>query len=317
MMSLLLTAGRKVGFFLAVLLGVSFAIILLGRMVPGDAIDQLGDDPEFRAAMMAELGLDKGIFEQYVDWVGRAITGEFGQSWVIRQGESVANLIGPAFKKTLFLLVPSLGLTFLMAALLLRFFQYDGLSYLKAPIRWVVHIASVLPLFVLGEMLILGLNHETYALMEAGTLSRPGWFALPGEDHWFKYLLAIFVLALGNGTLSDLMLHLGEEVDKVRHREFILSSWARGAKVMRHLVHNLLVPVATIVTNKTTFMLGGVVVVEWVFNINGVGAMIWRAANARDIPVVIAISFLIAGGVVLLQLLSDLLQVAVDPRARS
>ena len=166
-------------------------------------------------------------------------------------------------------------------------------------------------------MIILSINAQIYPLIEAGTIGRPAWFALPGEEHWVKYLLAVVVLAIGNGTLSDLLLHLSEEVEKVRHQEYILSAWARGARAVRHMALNLLVPTFTLVVNKITFMLGGVVVVEAVFNINGVGWMIWRAANQRDIPVVMAVSFIIAGGVALLQLVSDLLQVAVDPRVRT
>lgn len=317
MTALLGTIVKKIGIFLAVLAGVSFAIIVLGRLVPGDAIDQLTDDPTVRAAMMAELGLDRSVIGQYFTWWGRVLAGDLGQSWVIRVGEPVINLIVPAFKKSLTLILPALALTFASAWTLLAVFRFDGVRLAKGPLRFAVHAISVLPLFLLGDMLIFGINSRLYPLIEAETISRPAWFALPGTEHWFKYLLAIVVLAVGNGMLSDLMLTLGEEVERVREREFILSAWARGANAWRHLALNLVVPVTTLVVNKVTFLLGGIVVVETVFNINGVGSMIWRAANQRDIPVVIAITFLISGGVALMQLLSDLLQVMIDPRVRS
>lgn len=317
MIAFLITVARKVGFFISVLLGVSFAIILLGRMVPGDAIDQLSDDPEFRAAMVQELGLDKPVIVQYVSWLGDAAQGDLGESWVLRQGEPVANLIGPALVKTASLVVPSLFLTFLFASLMIALTHYDGVRPVKLPLKVVTNVISVLPLFLMGELVIVLFNSQIWPLVEAGTIARPGWFALPGETHWFKYFLATLVLSVGNGTLSDLILHLDEEFDKVRHQEFVLSAWARGARSRLHIVLNLLVPVFTLVVNKLAFLLGGAVVVETVFNINGVGSMIWRAAEMRDIPVVIAISFVLAAVVVLMQLLSDLLQVIVDPRVRA
>lgn len=317
MRALLLTALRKVGFFLAVLLGVSFAIITLARFVPGDAIDQLSDDTAFRAAMVAELGLDQSLLEQYFAFWGKLLQGDLGQSWVLRQGDPVIGLIGPAFSKSLTLILPALGLSFGLASLLLFFFAWDGFRGLKSPVRFFAHACSVLPLFLLGDLLVLGVNGYVYRLVEAGSLERPLWFALPGEEHWFKYLLAVIVLAVGNGTLSDVVLHLDEEVRKVSHQEFILSSRIRGAWASRHMALNLLVPVATLLVNKIAFFVGGVVVVETVFNINGMGAMIWRAANSRDVPVVIGITFVIAAGMATLHLVTDLIQVIIDPRVRS
>lgn len=317
MFALLLTVARKVGFFLAVLFGVSFAIIVLGRLVPGDAIDQLTSDPQVRQAMLEEMGLERPLVFQYLAWWGKVLAGDFGQSWVIRQGEPVASLVGPAVLKSLSLILPALVVNFGLAWALMRFFGRDGLNWAKGPVRLVAHAISVLPLFLLGDLLISGINSQTYPWIEAERITRPAWFALPGNEHWFKYLLAVLVLAVGNGTLSDLTLHLTEEVGRVRESEFLLSVWARGARVAQHMALNLVVPLSTLFVNRMTFLLGGIVVVETVFNINGMGSMIWRAANQRDIPVVIAITFLVSAGVALLQLVSDLLQVVIDPRVRT
>ena len=317
MTALLTTVGRKVGFFLAVLAGVSFAILVLGRMVPGDAIDQLTDDPTVRAAMVSELGLDRSLISQYFAWWAKALQGDLGESWVIRLGEPVLHLIGPAVEKSLSLILPALVVSFGSSWILLAFFRFDGLRALKGPVRLLVHAVSVLPLFLLGDLLMFTLNSRLYPLIEAGTLSRPAWFALPGEEHWFKYALAVLVLSLGNGLLSDLLIHLDEEVEALREREFILSAWSRGAAPGRHLALNLVVPVFTLMANKLTFLMGGIVVVETVFNINGIGSMIWRAANVRDIPVVIGITFFLSFWVAVVRLVSDLLQVAIDPRVRS
>lgn len=312
----LLTIARKFFFFLAVLMGVSFAIIGLSRLVPGDAIDQITDSPDQRAVLEAEMGLDRPIISQYVHWWGKVLEGDFGESWVIRQGERVSNLIGPAIRKTAELVIPALFLSFGTASLLIGLFRYDGFPWLKRALRSVSHMTSVVPAFLLGYLFIIGLNVPTYALVERGVIERPPWFALPAEETLLKYVLAVLVLAVGNGTLSDVLLHLEAEVEHLTRQEFMVSTRARGVSVLRHFLPNVLMPTMTIFVNKAGFFLGGVVVVEYVFNINGIGMMIWNAANQRDVPVVIAITFLISALVASLHLFNDLLQVTVDPRVR-
>ncbi len=312
----LLTILRKVAFFIAVLMGVSFFIIALSRAVPGDAIDQITDSPEQREQLEAELGLDRPVLAQYGHWWLRMLALDLGESWVIRQGERVSTLIGPAAIKTARLVLPALFLTFALSTLLIALFRFDGLTFLKGALRSSAHMVSVIPLFLLGYLLIMAFNVPTYRLVEQGVIDRPLWFALPAEETWLKYILAVLVLALGNGTLSDVLLHLEAEVDQLIRQEFMVSTRARGGSTLRHFIPNILMPIMTIFVNKAGFFLGGVVVVEYVFNINGLGMMIWNAANQRDVPVVIAITFLIAALVASLNLLNDLLQVLVDPRAR-
>ncbi|MFM7202900.1 MAG: ABC transporter permease [Myxococcota bacterium] len=308
--------GRKIGFFLAVLAGVSFAIIAISRMVPGDAIDQISDSPEQRAELERQLGLNLQVHEQYIHWWGKALAFDLGESWVIRQGEPVSNLVAPAAEKTVSLVLPALLLNFGIAILLISFFRYDGFSGLKGIVRAAAHATSVIPLFLLGYLIILALNVPTNALIEQGSMSRPEWFALPGEETWHKYFLCVIVLAIGNGTLSDVLLQLESEVQQLSQQEFMISARARGARYWSHFLPNVLIPAVTIFVNKAGFMIGGVVVVEYVFTINGLGMMIWNAANQRDIPVIVAISFLISAVVSSLHLLNDLLQVLVDPRVR-
>lgn len=316
MSHLVLLLSRKIGFFLAVLAGVSFAIIAISRMVPGDAIDQISDSPEQRAQLEEQLGLNLTLTGQYLSWWGRVARLDFGESWVIRQGEPVSALILPAAGKTATLVIPALALNFALVAGLIAFFRYDGFPVLKRGLRSVSHAMSVIPLFLLGYLIILLFNAPVHALVERGLLTRPEWFALPAEETWHKYVLAIFVLAVGNGTLSDVLIHLEAEVAHLSGQEFMVSTRARGGSWIRHFLPNILVPTMTVLVNKTAFVLGGVVVAEYVFNINGLGMMIWNAANQRDVPVIVAISFLISGLVALLNLISDLVQVWVDPRLR-
>ncbi len=316
MRGLILTIARKVGFFLAVLAGVSFAIIALSRAVPGDAIDQITDTPEQRAQLEAMLGLDRSMGSQYVHWWAGVLHLDFGESWVIRQGERVSRLIKPAMWKTTKLILPALVVTFAGAFALIALFQYDGLPWLKRVLRPMTHVLSVIPLFLLGYLLIMAFNVPAYALLERGIIGRPAWFALPAEETLLKYVLAVVTLAVGNGTLSDVLLHLESEVTGLMRQEFMVSTRARGGSFWRHFVPNIVVPTLTVFVNKAGFFLGGVVVVEYVFNINGIGMMIWRAANQRDVPVVIAITFLVAALVAFLHLAGDLLQVAMDPRVR-
>ncbi len=316
MSDLLWALIRKLGFSAAVIFGVSVVILVLSRAVPGDAIDQISDGPEERAVLEAELGLDRSFAEQFVSWWRRVAHMDFGASWVMRQGSDVRSLIAPAFRKTALLVVPALLMSLGVAAMLIAIGRWERFGFLWGSIRRLAHLVSVMPLFLMGYLIILAFNGPTYAMIEAGWIERPDWFALPGEMTWHKYALAICVLAVGNGTLSDVLLHLEAEVDAIMRQEYILSARARGVGVYSHALRNLVVPVVSIMINKAGFFLGGVVVVEYVFNIHGLGMMIWNAANLRDIPVVAAIAFVVSVLVTLLHLGVDLLQLAIDPRVR-
>jgi peptide/nickel transport system permease protein len=142
-------------------------------------------------------------------------------------------------------------------------------------------------------------------------------FSSSGQNsRWFYQLLPILVLGVGNGTISEVIRFLRQEMFRVMAEDYIRTARAKGASVWKHsFKEGLLIPVTEILASKMPFILGGAVIVEQVFNWPGMGRMAWQAAQDRDYPVIMGIAILAAVFVRLGSLFQSLVYVVVNPRA--
>jgi peptide/nickel transport system permease protein len=137
-----------------------------------------------------------------------------------------------------------------------------------------------------------------------------------GGRKWLYMLLPVLVLGVGNGTISEVIRTLRQEMRRVLAEDYIRTARAKGASVWKHAFkEGLLIPVTEIVASKIPFILGGAVIVEQVFNWPGMGRMAWQAAQDRDYPVIMGIAILSAVLVRLGSLFQSVVYVAVNPRA--
>jgi len=304
--------GRQVLAFLATLAGAALLAQLLLWMAPGDAVDLLTDDPALRAALITEFGLDRPVWLRYFDFVGRALAGDLGTSLTYRPGMEVAALTGPAATRSGLLVLGALSLSLAWGV---------GLAYVTAGraslSRRLVQLASVAPVFLLAYLIMVGLNEATFSLLEAGRISRPGWFALPDEDSTLKITLAVCVLAVGSSALTEIHAGAEDELVRIRRSGYVDAARARGAALWPHVLLNLVPPLTTIAASRAAFFVGGLVIIEKVLHLSGVGAMLWQACRMRDYPLALGITVLAAAAVCGARLAADVVRVAVDPRLRS
>jgi peptide/nickel transport system permease protein len=292
------------------------AVFLLIRAVPGDVVGEMlgqsAGDRAAEAALRAFFGLDRPLWQQYAGWAGDVLRGELGLSW--RQGLPVAGIVGEAFLVTL-----QIGLVTLVISLLVG--VPLGIVAGVRQGRWpdlVVEAFSLLalsaPVFWTGMVL----------LIAAGSWlqwSPPLIYSRPGEDLASNLeSIALPVLALALLQAAAYAQFARQQTAMVMRQDFIRAAIARGLPARtvygRHLLRNVAIPLVTFAGVILVQILGGVVVVETLFAIPGIGRTLLAAIQARDYPVLqgaLLVAVLVALAV---NLIVDMLYAAIDPRVR-
>jgi len=314
-----LTALRPIAFVLSrelaitglLLIGVSFVVFIILYLSPGDPFSVLleGQMPTdaARAGIREALGVRTTWYGQYLVWLGNMLRGDFGNS--IRSGLPVLGEVLRVGVNTLILTLGSLFVTLALAVPIALHSARRGMTRLTWPLTIGAYVVSALPVFWLGYMVIYFFTHKL------GLFPLAFGFATGGRK-WLYALLPIFVLGIGNGTISEVIRSLREAMERVLDEDYIRTARAKGASVMKHAFkEGFLIPVTEIVAAKIPFILGGAVIVEQVFNWPGMGRMAWQAAQDRDFPVIMGIAILAAVFVRLGSLLQSVVYVMVNPRA--
>ncbi len=311
-LALLSALGRRFGAFVLTLLGAALLAQVLLWSAPGDAADLLAGDPELRAALVVEMGLDRPPHVAWWAFVTHALGGDLGRSLTYRPGMAVLELVQPAALRSLVLVVGALVVSLLVGT---------ALAYVTAGRRSLgrrlLQAVSIAPVFLMAWVLVVGLNEWAFELMLQDRIVRPSWFALPDQESLLKWALAIGVLAVGSSAVTEVHSACEDELKAIRRSGYVDAARARGARLWPHVLWNLVPPLTTIASSRAAFFVGGLVVVEKVLHLNGVGAMLWQACRLRDVPLALGITFVAAAVVCGARLLADVLRVTVDPRLRT
>jgi peptide/nickel transport system permease protein len=291
---------------------LSFAVIWL---VPGDpaaAFADAGATPAQLAAIRHRLGLDEPFYLQAVDWYGRILHGDLGQSILLNR--SVAAAIVERLPVTLSLTALALIFATLMGIVAGVLAAVRHRSWADQSIMALALLGLSVPEFWLGLMLIFGLAVRLRWFPAGGfvpiTQSFSGW--------WHSMAMPAFTLAavqvgfIARMTRSAMLEVLGQD--------FIRTAESKGLPhsivVTRHGLPNALVPILTVLGIVTGALLGGAVVVEQVFSLPGVGRLIIGAVLSRDFPVIQGTLLFVAVIYLVVNLLVDILYALADPRVR-
>jgi peptide/nickel transport system permease protein len=287
------------------LLGAATLVFALLRVVPGDPIDvMLGESaqPAARAELRTSLGLDRPIALQYAGWLADVARGELGAS--IRSGLPVAGLVAERMPATLLLALAAsaiatgigVPLGTLAAAraggAVDRFALFVSLSAVAAPSFWI------------GPMLVLLFSVEL------------GWLPVAGSGSAAHLVLP--ALTLGAGMSGIVVRMTRAAVLETLADDYVRTARAKGASpariLFRHALPNAASPVLTVLGLQLGAVLAGSVVTETIFAWPGLGRLVIEAIQARDYPVVQGAVLVIATTTVLVHLLTDLAQAAVNAR---
>ncbi len=304
---MLVYVARRVVGAVPVLLAVSVLVFLMLHLVPGDPARVVGGmdaTDEQVADIRKDLGLDDALPVQYARFLGRAVTGDLGQSYVT--GEPVAVEIGRRLGATVELAVASLLLTVLigMTVGVISAVRAGGVADAVGMAGALVAVS--IPSFWLGLML-----QVLFAL-------RLGWLPSAGRAGLASLVLpaltlsAFSVAIVARMTRASLLEVLGQD--------FVRTAEAKGlpphAVLLRHALRNALVPIVTVLGLRLGYLLGGAVVTETVFAWPGLGRFIVASLRARDFPSIQGGILVMATGFVLVNLAVDVLYGWLDPRTR-
>jgi peptide/nickel transport system permease protein len=308
-----LVLSRELVITALLLLGVSFVVFIILFASPGDPFSVLLEGQLFtaeaKAGVREAMGVPRSWYIQYLAWLTGMLSGNFGTS--IRTGLPVLSEVPRVGLSTLILTIGSLIITLLVAIPIALYSAVGGTNRISWPLTMFSYIISALPVFWLGYIVIY------FFTRKLGLFPLAFGFSSGGQKYrWLYQLLPIFVLGVGNGTISEVIRFLRQEMARVMSEDYIRTARARGASIWKHsFKEGLLIPVTEIVASKIPFILGGAVIVEQVFNWPGMGRMAWQAAQDRDYPVIMGIAILAAVFVRMGSLFQSVVYVAVNPRA--
>ena len=300
-----------------VFFGITLLVFLMVNLAPGTITDLMGEgaaNEADRAALEASLGLDQPLPLRYAGWLAGLFQGDLGQSYFYNRPVSrlIAQRVGPS------LLLTGSGVALAVAAAL----PLGVLAAWKPRSVWdrLASFLSLLSFGVPGFVLCLGgiaLFAVTLGWLPTHGMYAAGTFTSLGD------LLRHLVLPAGVVCLSS----LGELVKQTRSacleslgQDYILTARAKGltdgAVMVRHAFRGSLVPVLTTILSHIPHILGGSVVVEQIFGWPGMGSLLFSAISQRDYPLVMGVTVVVALGVLLTNLLLDLVYGLADPRVR-
>lgn len=291
---------------------ISFSIIFL---LPGDPAllilgDQMASDRSVYEAKRAELGLDRPLPIQYLDWLWKTARGDLGTS--TRDRQPVAQGLRERLPVTLQLS----GLALLLAIVIA--IPAGIISALKPNSRWDIASSLIafggiaIPNFWFGILLI-------YFFAVFLKWLPPSGFVPFSEDpagNLTRMIMPAFTLGLGLSAV--LMRQTRSSLLEVLHQDYMTTARAKGlaqkAVVLRHALKNGLIPVVTVLGLQLGLIFGGSVITESIFSIPGIGRWAVDSITTRDFPVVQAVSLVMAIGVLLANLLADIAYAYIDPR---
>jgi peptide/nickel transport system permease protein len=319
---------RRLVSLVPVIIGASIIIFMLVHLAPGDPVRMmLGEDAEQSEVerLNAIYGFDRPKPVQYVLWLGKAVTGDFGQS--LRQRAPVTTLVWERMGATLELAVASLLLAVIIGVPLGILAATHRNTWLDFSSMVISLLGVSLPNFWLGLMLLSGVAlHVSWlpifgrgpSFPEALTqLVTTGSF----QGLWdsLRYLL-LPALALGTSIMALVTRLMRSSLLEVLNRDYVRTAQAKGlaarAVIYKHALRNALLPVITVVGVQCGSLLGGAVVTEAVFAWPGIGRLIVQAISARDFPVVQGSLLMLTLIFVLVNLLVDLSYGLLNPRVR-
>ncbi len=306
--------GRRLGYYFLLLVLANLIMYGLVNLAPGNPLESAYSTKEYEDAMAAELGLDRPFPVRFAVWFGRALTLDFGYS-VKRFGVPVIDLVGLQFLYSVAVVVLALLASFLAASFVSIVLRPDG--PLGAFLRPVVVVGSAIPTFLLCYWTIWGGNRLLLAWVPREVLDGWEWFPLPQTEVGpVPYLLAALVLAIGDATLGDLLRSTDRDLAVLSGRRYVHAARTRGASVVKHGTPEFTISTFGVFASRLVFLLGGIVIVEALFSLDGAGAALWEAAEQRDYPLVVGVTFLSTLLVIGALFLADLYQFVVDPRIR-
>jgi len=305
---------RRLASFIPVLVFISILVFSLLHLAPGDPVDMIvGEDrpgPDVIAAIRAQYGFDDPLPVQYLRWASHAAVGDLGYSYRSRQ--PVTHLIFERLPATLELSVLSILLGLAIALPLGIVAALRRGTWIDAAASVIAALGISMPAFWIGILLI-------YLFALALRWLPPSGYVSPAEDLVANLRLMVLpVITLGVGYGAMLTRYVRASMLECLGLDFVRTARAKGLAesrvVVGHVLRSALIPIVTVIGIETGRLLGGAVLTETIFALPGMGRLAVDAILSRDFPTMQGAVLFMALGVLLANLVVDLLYGVLDPR---
>jgi peptide/nickel transport system permease protein len=300
-----------------VVLVMSFVVYSLIGLMPGDPIDiMLSGDPNMTAADAARLralhGIDRPIYQRYLEWLGNAVGGDFGYSR--QHNQPVLTILLPRLLNTLYLMIFAFLISVVVAIPAGVYAARHPRSLIDQAINLFCFAGISVPVFFLALLLIILFAVKLGILPASGTRTVGAQASFADQ---LRYL-ALPVLTLTIANIAQVTRYVRSGMIEVLREDYIRTARAKGADenrvVWRHALRNALIPTVTIMALECGTLLSGALITETMFAYLGMGKLIFDSILANDFNVAL-IGLLFACSVTLvLNLVADILYAALDPR---
>jgi peptide/nickel transport system permease protein len=297
------------------LLIASLIVFTLPRLIPGDVVAMMLEEKAYAKdleELRVKLGLDRPIYVQYFEWLGRAVIGDLGESlWTRRP---VLEEIGQRMPITLELALMSLVVAIVIAVPVgviaaarqdtvqdytLRSAAILGLS---VPGFWIATLVIVLPAIWWGWRPLTG-------------------YVEIGKDFWGHFAqMALPAAILGIAFAAAMMRLTRGMLLEVLRQDYVRTAWSKGLRerviILKHGLRNAIIPVITYIGTQLPQVIGGTVIIETIFGLPGMSRFLFDAINQRDYPVIQGVNLVVVSFIVMINLAVDALYAVLDPRIR-
>lgn len=303
---------RRLLYLIPVLLGVSLIIFVLFNVIAGDPTAiLLGKNATAKqmAELREQLGLNRPLWQQYLDVVKSAFTFDFGYSWATKQ--EITSLLKQGAYPSLCLTLPAFVISTVLSLLISLFVAF----YRGKGIDLFVRFCCIAGMSVSALAYILGFQWLfAYKL---------GWFEISGFEFGFPDFIPYVALP----AIIWILLSLGPDVRFFRtvildeiYQDYVRTARAKGLGevtiLLKHVLRNAMIPIITYTVIQIPFLILGALLLENFFSIPGLGGITLNALNSSDFPVIKAMAILSSVVYIVFSLISDILYTVVDPRVK-
>lgn len=297
---------------LLLLLGISFLVFMSMHIAPGDPATIIGGPNATESdleAIRESLGLNQPILVQYVDYLAGVFQGDLGYSYQTKQ--AVSDAIVSRFPATIKLATASMIVAVIIGIIAGMVSARKQNSWLDVTSTTFALAGVSIPNFWLGAMLIL-IFSVNLQMLPVGGLNSP-FYTVDGIKE-----LILPAITLGTASAALIARMTRSSMLEVIRSDYIRTARAKGVRkhslIWIHALKNAMIPVITVIGINFGGLLGGTIITEQVFAINGIGRLMIDAIAARDFPVVQGTVLLVAGIFVVVNLVVDVIYALIDPR---
>lgn len=309
-------AGKRLLAAIPLLFVVPLLVFALIELAPGDqAVILAGDEPtpERVEAIREELKLNDPVLLRYVMWIGQAIQGDLGKSFLSDQ--TVTDLLTRRMATTMSLVLVAMVFAIVLGATLALLATLRSGGIVDRVVNWFASISIAIPGFWFGLVLasIFAVSLQMFPAFGYQPLSAGFW-------PWLSHLI-LPGIALGLLPAAEVTLQLRSALGQVMKTDYVLNAEAKGLSrssvVLKHSLKNACIPVITVLGFRVAEVLAGSVTIEMIYNMPGLGRTAVEAVQGRDVPVLLGFVLFSTMIVVLVNLLVDISYGYFNPKVRA